>query len=163
MTQSKEHIILFIQIDEQIPYITEIHFTKNELNYDMTYCSNNSLLMNENNFILENEIDSRYLEFTCNIDNKCNPSNYLDWLFNDKSIFEYNYGRIFKLSIKKNNIDKKCNEFEINFFHCFNNISYKKIIDYVNCYENIYQGIFSNDYSKEYGNKNVKFVKVSEV
>lgn len=35
--QSNKHIVLFIQMDKQNPDIMVIHFTKNELNYNVAY------------------------------------------------------------------------------------------------------------------------------
>lgn len=160
MVQSNEHIVLFIQMDKQNPDIMEIHFTKNELNYDVTYWSNSSLLMNKDNFN-GHLFDSRCLNFSCKINNKCNPYCYLDWLFSDKSIYEHNYGLIYKLSLKKSDTINKCDEFEAKILHLERNISIKEITDYANCYKKIDLGFFSNDYSKKYENKNVWFGNAS--
>lgn len=163
MVQSNEHIVLFIQFDKQNPDIMEIHLTKNELNYDVTYWSHCSSLMNNDDFNFNSRhlFDSRCLNFCCKINNRCNPYCYLDWLFSDKNIYEHNYGLIYKLSIKKSDSLDKCDDFEAKIFHFEKNISFKEIFDYANCYRKVYMGFFSNDYSKEYGNKNVCFGNAS--
>lgn len=93
--------------------------------------------------------------------NRCNPNSYLDWVCSDKRIFEHNFGLIFKLSLKKDDIIDKCDEFEAKILHLERNICYEEITDYTNCYKKIYFGFFSNDYSKEYENKNVSFMDAS--
>lgn len=159
------YIILFIKSDTQFTGVEVVYFTKNGQYYTITSQTNDPLLINNNNIDSCDKINSHYFNFCCALGYKLRHLCYLYWLQSNKSIYEHHYGRIFKLSVKKKNIDEKCFELEKNFLNMgINDIhNYREIIDYINCYENIYCGIFSNDYSKEYGNKNVKFIKVSEV
>lgn len=161
MSRINKHIVLLVQMYEFNPNdIITITLTKEENNSNYWCCWRRTPYIQLKEF-LNNEFNSSKLDFAAIIGYKDKPGYYLEWLLSDKSIYEYNYGKIYKLScIKKNELIVK--QFNIDEPRkCI--FTYEEIKDYIKCYKNIYEGVFSNDYSKEYGNKNVKFIKIFEI
>lgn len=159
---SNEYIIIF-----KIYYnsILEIHFIKIGSFYKIEFYNNTSDTMGIKKFFSKSKFNSYKLDFSYKHNyvyygyNKIKPKTYIEWIFSNRKIYEHNYGRIFKLSDRKSDIEKNYLKIEFKNYEQ-EYYSYEEIKNYIHCYENIYEGIFSNDYTKEYSNKNVNFIKI---
>lgn len=160
MKESHEHIILFVQTDESDNgcKIEKFYFTKEGSKYMIRHYSLEYTY--ERDEFASNKFDSNQLNFSYKTGNNSPPYNWLEWMLADKNLYEYNYGRIFKLRNKKKDDEYLDNKIKKNVLTYF---TYQEIINYINLYENIKMGVFSNDYTKEYGNKIVTFIKVSDI
>lgn len=141
-------IYIYNPIDKNIE---ELVFTEinNLFRYDSWSYKSDTMTLNEFNNTYYN---SSKLNFTWKIGNELKPYWFLQWYFSDKSKYEINKGKIYKLS----NLKKDTKKFAIFSQYTFDEIK----TDLLECFENVEIGNFENNYSEKYLQNYTNFTKI---